>query len=465
MVDLSKYKIETDLSKYKLEPQFQAPKLTLAQRIRSDIQARGVGVVKEITDTQQPAILGGLKATAQLFGGVGDVAAEIIKTIPGGEPTLKAIGNIFADITNPENKGLLQDFGRFLASYEQKNPEAVKVIQNVLEGTQATGEIAGNILLAEGLRGGAVKAETKIKQVPELYRQLTTQSEQSINSKILKKYEKGVKPLINAKTTPSKLADYKEDAVNAVKIIKENKPNLRFIDETGEPIVGQTPKSLQQLSEAIEQTKKTIFERYDALAKTAGEAGVGIDTAPIINELNAVINKKSLQLTNPRAIEYAKNLQDRLFGFEKIDAVTAQEIIQNYNKSLEAFYRNPTYDSASQAAIDAMIANRMRQALDDGISGVTGGQYQALKNQYGSLKAIERDVIKATLRDARRNVKGLIDLTDIFSGGQVISGILNMSPGMIAQGITQKAIAEYFKFLTNPNRAIEQMFQAAEKLP
>ena len=146
------------------------------------------------------------------------------------------------------------------------------------------------------------------------------------------------------------------------------------------------------------------------------------------------------------------------------DAETVQAVIQNYNKSLEAFYRNPTYDSASQAAIDAMIANRLRTALDDGISGLTGEQYAALKQQYGSLKSMEKDVLRATLRDSRRNVKGLIDFTDIFSGGQVISGILSFNPALIASGVTQKAIAQYIKFLNDPNRAIRQMFEAADEL-
>ena len=215
-------------------------------------------------------------------------------------------------------------------------------------------------------------------------------------------------------------------------------------------ITGETPKTLQQLSEALEQTKKVIYSQYDDLAKKAGKAGAEVELKPIIDELGKVASNKALQLTSPKAIQYAESMQQRLTTMKTLDATTAQEVVQNLNKSLEAFYRNPSYDTASQAAIDALIANRLRGSLDDAISSISGEGYQALKGQYGSLKSIERDVIKASLREARKNVKGLIDYTDVFSGGQVISGILSLNPALIASGLTQKGIAQYIKFLNNP---------------
>jgi len=289
--------------------------------------------------------------------------------------------------------------------------------------------------------------------------------EKQIELAVLKRYEKGVKPLINAKMTPNRLEAYRGDVIDAVKTIKENKPNLRFNDVDGIEVVGETPKSLQQLADSIEQTKKSVFTKYDTLAKQAGKAGIGVDTKPIAQELDVVINNKALVLTNPNAVKYAQATQARYASAGKLDATTAQDVIQNYNKSLEAFYRNPSYDNASQAAIDAMVANNMRKALDEGITGLTGTEYSALKRQYGSLKAIEKDVIKASLRDARKNTKGLIDFTDVFSGGQVINGILSLNPAQIASGLTQKGIASFYKYLNNPNRAIEKMFFEVEKLP
>lgn len=298
--------------------------------------------------------------------------------------------------------------------------------------------------------------------LPKLAQTLTRQSESAIENTVLKKFNKGVKPLLPGKTT---LADYNDDVITAIKTIKENGPNLEFTDDLGEIVKGKLPTSLKELDDSVQQTKRTVFSKYDSLAKQAGEAGITVDSVPIANELDAVIGNKALAITNPKAIEYAEKLKERLTAAGKLDTNTAQDVIKNYNKSLEAFYRNPSYDTASQAAIDALVVNRFRKALDEGITGLTGTKYQALKSQYAALKKIEKDVIKANLRDARKNTKGLIDFSDVFSGGQVVSGIIGLNPQQIAQGLTQKGITEFYKYLNNPNRAIEKMFKASEKLP
>ena len=342
--------------------------------------------------------------------------------------------------------------------------EQKSIPRSLLEG--AGGAVAGSILapalgtalpiLTGTLKGISKKVASYLD--PE-------KAAIELESKVLNKFKKGVKPRINASMTPTGAEKYDQNILDGVITIKENKPNLSFNDEAGEVIIGENPKSLQQFSDALEQTKKNIFEQYNTVAQQAGDAGVQVQTKNIVNELNSVINNKALSLTNPEAIKYARLTQARYGNIGAIDAATAQDVIQNYNKSLEAFYRNPSYDNASRAAIDAMVANNMRKALDDGITGLTGTQYSILKKQYGSLKAIEKDVIKATLRDARKNTKGLIDFTDIFSGGQVVNGILSLNPATIAQGVTAKAIAEFYKYLNNPNRAIQQMFDLADKLP
>jgi hypothetical protein len=340
--------------------------------------------------------------------------------------------------------GALTGAGRSLQEGESV-PEAIG--QGIIGGV--TGGTIGGVI--PGAASGVKAAYNKLNP-----------SEKFIESQIVKEFTKGVKPILPGKTTPNLLNRYNDNVVSAVKTIRANKDKLNFTDETGEIIAGQTPKNITQLNDAVEQTKKTIFTQYDELAKKAGAQGLEVDVTPISNELDSIIGNKSLAITNPNAVQYAQNLKDRLSTIGKIDAQTAQDVVQNYNKSLEAFYRNPTYDNASNAAIDSVVANNMRKALDDGISGLTGAEYQALKNQYGALKAIERDVIKASLKEARKNAKGLIDFTDILSGGQVVNGIMSLNPAMVASGATQKAIAALYKHLNDPNRAISKMFEAAD---
>lgn len=440
----------------------------------------GQDLVKGTTDEISGAFQGGVNKFKEGLGEASSGKFPIEPALKMGAGAIEAGISPLAPIFSPIGKGV-----NAIVDKISDIPQVQKFAQS--KAGQTTSRIAEDVTNASTIAGGVagLKAPTSldvarspiantfkagVDKLPPLGggsygARIATPSEATVSAKVLKSYDKGVKPLLGSKTTPAKLNAYKDDVITAVKTIKENKDNLSYNDTTGDVIKGQTPRTLQEFSDAVEQTKKSVFSEYDALAKQAGEAGVSIPLKPIATELNTVINNKALQLTNPKAVAYAKDVQARYSKTGKLDATTAQEVIQNYNKSLEAFYRNPSYDTASQAAIDAMIANNMRHALDSGITKLTGTQYQALKSKYGALKSVERDVIKATLRDARKNTKGLIDFTDIFSGGQVVNGILALNPATIAQGLTAKAIAEFYKYLNDPNRAIDKMFKAAENLP
>lgn len=420
-----------------------------------------------IESTQKDKTIAGFTLRGQKplgEGGVKQIAGETLETgswLYGGGKVPQIVGNtlkgqILRSVI-PSVKAATVGMGAYGAGevLQQDGTVGEAAKQGVIQGAYgipvglAFG--VGAPLVGKGLQAG--------------YKAVTTPQTQRIQQDIVTQFEKGVKPNLPGKTTPTTSTKFNNQVAEGVQVINNNKAGLQFVDEAGEVVTGRTPETLKEFSEAIEQTKNRIYAEYDNLATRAGESGVKVDTLPIANELSEVINNKALQLSNPEAVAYAKAVQNRYRITGALDAKTAQEVIQNYNNALQAFYRNPTPEGLTRNAVDAMMVNRIRQALDQGIEGMTGAQYQALKNQYGALKAIERDVMRATLRDARKNMKGLIDYTDIFSGGQVVNGLLSMNPGMVASGMTQKAIASYFKFLNSPSRAIQKMFKSADKLP
>jgi hypothetical protein len=379
-----------------------------------------------------------------------------------GETALEGVKAVTPDIIEESVSGAIEGAAKPIvesapvqagmeeyAQWKEANPEAAANLE-------AIGSIS--TLLPIGKAGQVARGT--VGQTIDLF----TPAQATLEKKVVDIFQKGVKPNLQGQQTLGQADKYKQSVVDAVKTISTNKNDLQFTDEAGDVISGRNPESLQEFSEAIDQTKKKIYEQYDNLATQAGEQGVKVDGIKIANQLDEVINNKALKLSNPEAVRYAEEVRNRFVRAGEIDAKTAQDIIQNYNNSLKAFYRNPTPEGLTKNAVDALMANQMRKALDDGIEGLTGAQYQSLKNQYASLKTIERDVLRATLRDARKNAKGLIDYTDIFSGGQLVSGLLTLNPGAIATGAAQKGISEWFKFLNNPNRAVENMFETAEKL-
>jgi hypothetical protein len=433
------------------------------QRVASEYQKAGQDITKGIETgaetyrqgVDQNSFGGELKATGGLIrsglrtaGGVASAAFAPITELP---LVRSLIGKISGRIMGLPG---VEDVVKNATAIAEKYPETAKDIQNIVDiATLGGGAAAEKPVIAEG------KAISK--DLVQGTKSFLTPSEEAVSSKIQSLFQKSIKP--TAKKTIGQADAYKEDVLSAMKTIKDNAQNLNLEDATGEIITGRAPRSLNELAQAVDQTKKSVFDQYDALAKQAGKSGAVIDTHSIASELDNVAKNRAIQIANPKVIEYAQGWAERLRGFDKLDAETTQEVIKIMNNNLKAFYARPSYETASQAAVDAGIANNFREALDKAIEGATGKEYQALKNQYGSLKAIENDVVRASMRDARKNVKGLLDYSDIFTSGQMIGGILSLNPAMVAKGAAERGIKEYLSFLNNPNRAVSNIFDALDR--
>lgn len=278
---------------------------------------------------------------------------------------------------------------------------------------------------------------------------------------------KGIRPSVSGKGNASQVKQYMDKAKEAVSLVAGNK-NLKF--ETNGEMVARAPKTLDEFSQAIQQTKQDIFNKYNAMAQGAGEAGRGavvnlneiakskVPLQPISNELVKVANNKVLQDTAPDVAKYALTRAQALSQRGVYTPAEAQEAIKMMNENLSAFYRNPSPELAQKISIDALVANKMRELLDSTISGLQGSGYQELKRQYGALSTIEKDVAHRAVVEARKNVKGLIDFTDVLSAGQVINGIASLHPAGIAQGITQKIVSSAIKNANSADKHIERMF-------
>lgn len=332
----------------------------------------------------------------------------------------------------------------------KKYPNASKDIQNIIDiVTLGGGSAAEKPLIQEG--------KVIASDIAQGAKVIFTPSEEAVQKNIVSMFNKAIKP--TAKKTVGQAEKFDNSIVGALRTIKSNVDNLNIEDATGELITGRAPQSIPELAQALEQTKDTVFKQYDALAKQAGGMGAVIDTKPIVDEVIKVTQNNALQLANPEVITYAENWAKRLQGFGQLDTETTQEVIKLMNNNLQSFYKNPSYETASKVAVDAGIANNFRKALDTAIEGATGKEYQALKNQYSALKAIENDVVRASLREGRKNVKGLLDYTDMFTSGQMVGGILSLNPAMFTKGAIERGFKEYIKFLNDPNRAIKNIFE------
>lgn len=393
---------------------------------------------------QVEATGGLLRAGLRTAGGVARGAFAPILEAPGIKQATEFIAGRLTKIPGAE-KVITK-----ATELAEQFPEQAKDAQNIID-------IVALGVAPKGLR--AVSKETKAigKDISQATKVALTPSEEAVQKNIINLFQKSIKP--TAKKTLTQGAKFEDDTIKALKTIKANADELNIEDSLGEIVTGRTPQTINELAQSLDQTKRIVFNQYDDLTRRAGTQGATIDAKIVAKELESVLNNKALQLTNPEVIKYAEQWIKRLQGFDVVDARTTQEVVKLMNKNLESFYRNPTYESASKAAVDAGIANNFRKALDKAIEGATGEQYQILKSQYAALKAIEKDVVRASMRDARKNVKGLLDYTDIFTGGQMVGGILSLNPAMFTKGAIERGFKEWFKHLNDPNRAIGNIFE------
>lgn len=367
-------------------------------------------------------------------------------------------------------------------------------------------------------------------------------------------YTRSVRPSVQGKSSFTQQDQAYARARQAMDEIVKLKPTLALTNhETGEVAVGELPKSLTQFGEAIDQGKKSIFARYDALANQAETAGTGkvttvrrfqeafadasrketeashavrtaqqtallataqqaragenvymssaanaarreaerrlsvarealdkaasakvsarkkmggvwIDLEPTVRELRSV-GQSTLKEIDPKTVAKANALADRLASKAAYSPLEAQEAIRNYNARVANFYKQPTKDGTSEAAIEAMVANRLREATDTAISDATGREYQPLKDAYGALRSIEKDVVHRALVQGRNTKGGLTGmLFDVATADQVIHAIAHLDPSALGSAAGWQTFKAIRQRLLDPNRAVRRMFETAERL-
>ncbi len=458
---------------------------------------------------------------------VGNIAGDVALTaplslIPGGAPA-----SALARIGQGARLGL--------------EGGAISGATQPVSGQNFGAEKAGQILTSgvSGAVGGAALsglASAFVKNTPE-----------AVDAFLKNTFRRTIKPTVAGKAMDSQVAEEQRQAVDAFRSVAQNKENLVFTDETGAITRGRTPETLDELGQAIEQTKRPIYKAYDDLAK-AGEfnvhaaeeaashtavrqaqtelttalarqsqgrnvyqwgqgnravaeaqaklteaqrvanaatekanatrevlkrvqsAGGGqayssgkISTEPAIQAMMDVANTKAIQ-TVPSIRDAIINTAENLRKVGEFSATEMQDYIQFLNAELKSFYGKANIPPGVAQA-KALLASRLRETLDKTIEDVAGPGYQALKNQYGALKAIEANVVKRAQVAGREPVGGgIIDrLTNIASVEEMARAVMTFDPVAMGSAATLKGAQMVTRHLKSPNRAVKRMFEAIEQ--
>jgi len=295
--------------------------------------------------------------------------------------------------------------------------------------------------------------------------------------------DRGIRPS-NIGSTANQREAYYGKTENAVQTIAGNKNNLNLLDYNGNPIdkikstdaqgnpieVSRPIKTNVEFSQAISQTKPEIYKQFHDMATQAGDEGVAVNTQPALDKLAEYEKGKNYKMNPPEVREYATKQKAAIAELNGEPPEVVEARIADLNNSLPAYYSGKGIKNLGQARVDASIASILREQLDKSIESVQGPGYQDLKNQYGALSHIEKDINKQAVRSLQKSSPGLFSgLTDVYTGSELAMGAVGAlmgHPGAIlslAKGASGLGIKTVIKELNRPDRYIEKMFDKAWK--
>jgi hypothetical protein len=343
------------------------------------------------------------------------------------------------------------------AYYEQSKEELKQSILHPIN-TFANDPV-GTGLLAYGAYKGITGLGKKVVAASKEFHAPKTgaEIETAIADKVKYTFDKAVRPSVAGKATYSKTDKYYKSAQGSVESIINNKGSLELTDPiTGMPVKGTLPETLGQYAEATEQAKAVVFKKYDDIAKGTGK---GVDTYPIADELRSFAGTKEAIASG--ADMYALRMADRYEGLGSLTLTETQNIIADLNRNLKAYDRTPNPGQVSNAGVDALVRNNLRKSAE---SAVNNSQYVELKKEYGNLLSAEKEINQRALVDARKNIKGFFDLTDVYTAKELALGVLKGDPARLAGAAAMNATKMYLKYMNSPNRLVKKMFTDVESL-
>jgi len=248
----------------------------------------------------------------------------------------------------------------------------------------------------------------------------------------------------------------KQAAVSSVRDIVANKSDIEFRDiETNELVKGELPTNLWEFGSSVSTRKSQVYKKVIELVEgTDGKA----DTSRIVQEMDNIVNDP----VYARLPEIQKKAQQAKEFFEAGDfkAEDIERLIQIENDGLQAFYRGG--GTQADSVVNAIVANNLRDILDETVEQAQGEGVKALKAQYGALKAIETDVVHRALHNSQAREAGLVDMFGIRTIGDLSRGAVG-DMGALRQGAGQILGEGFIKALNDRDAMIHRMFMVAEQ--
>lgn len=247
----------------------------------------------------------------------------------------------------------------------------------------------------------------------------------------------------------------------AVKPRLTKKVNLRRVKDqmalANQTIVEQgfKPTTIREYADAIALTKKQVWTEIAAQLSGGQDAGVRVNLAEIAMKILNKADDPALARVNPKAAKQLEDIAENLVSQgDDVDILTAEKVKQLLNAELDdAFGTTDLSQQAKEAK--KLITVEIGKQLDDKLS-VLPNEFRDLKIKYGSLSAIEDDVLKRAIVFERQNPEGLADM---LTKAQVAADIAFGGMKGKIRGVARLMMQRQLKKANDANELVRRAFE------
>lgn len=327
-------------------------------------------------------------------------------------------------------------------------------------GPEAGAQMLGQGLATAGLTKaiGPVAAEVAPKIVPKVTETGTAiaSKAQAVGQKLLPSLIDGPpESLMTRAVKPGKNnINWNTDVQKAIPLMKSAEEQL------GRPVQG-----VDDALDAAALAKKNIWQQYQSRMQASGQTGAVIDGNAIADAMvKSIDNRTAMQ--NPGLVQRVQNIADTYR--RPIPLSEAEDFLQSANKDLNTYYtKNKVGQQValndSEISSTVAEAGALRSALYNKLDQITGPGAAQLKQAYGSLTNVEKELYGRQLVAARQNPESLSEqLSTVAGAGKIAKGVLTLSPGDVAEGVQNVAVSRALKARNTSDAMIARAFQAAK---
>ncbi|MDE1866125.1 MAG: hypothetical protein KGI08_00240 [Thaumarchaeota archaeon] len=413
---------------------------------------------KQAADVQQK-LIEDVRQQREVPGGtvggiVGDIAtiAAPSKYISGAQTVLgKATKGsaLFQELTKAPVLGKVAKYGTELATHIA--PEAAFGYIYGLVKSEGDFEAAKQNAITFGVASGLFKSAA------DAYQQLRG----GLGENVMKALGMtGVKGLTNT-------VQRNAQAANALKLISEYARGTTVQDINGvEKEWNPLKTNFWETAQAWKTARDKVYQSYTNIAKQAGDEGAYFtqkDFNDIIENLKSSYTKDVTGKFKSKAQSLIEGIQntfgtynpaDEQYYFKNTPLTDIQSAIEKINVDV-----NPLSDKAA-AEVSGDTSSFFRNTMDKKIESATGEQYQSLRNQYATLKSIEKSLESRTKSIASKVGGGWGTYLEGFGTIDIITSLARGDASL--RGALLTGMGKTIKELRNPENNLNRAFKLIE---